>query len=106
MSATEAPSKRSRDAVESHRTRYSRRASAIALHGVLTATLVRVRVIGDLTTLLRRPHGDPTALLSDRGGTAIVLCIPKMRADCRRSMRLCGDHAVFPWQSFAIGTPP
>ena len=48
---------------------------------------VLVMVVGDLTAQLWRPYGDPTALLSERRTTAFVLCMPKMRAVARRSMR-------------------
>jgi len=47
--------------------------------GDLTVTLPRRPhgIVGDLTALLRRPHGDPTTLLSERQATAFVLSMLK-----------------------------
>ena len=59
--------------------------------GWCTAISARPRrsydVVLDLIALLRRPHGDPIALLQDGGPTAFVLSMFKVRAVARRSMR-------------------
>ena len=44
-------------------------------------------VIGHLTALLWLPYGDPTTLLPERRATAFVLCMLKLRAVARHSMR-------------------
>ena len=52
-------------------------------------------IVRDLTTLLRRPRGNPTTLSSHRDDTAIVLCMLNVRAVLLCSMRLYRVHAAF-----------